>query len=336
MAYTVENGMWRAVFATPCDIVDTHLKLIGEIPLKVLLVLLRYNGDLGVSALSTIVGRPEPVISEALEYLLREGLVKSPDFSPSPQQSPAAEAVPKKVKREIQLDERKIAIHSIAPRQVTHEEIAELAETDEAVAWLLQESQVVLGRTLRRNETATLVDLYATHGMKPDIIMMVLQYCAGIEKSKIGYIDAVAKEWIASGIETHEQAEREIKRRKEQISNESRIKRAFGIYDRNLVPYERNVLSKWFDDYGFDIPVITVAFERSVETKGKLSFAYINGILANWHEKGISTPAEALREITESREKLREKYAKKTQDEAAKPSSYDLDELEAMLRRGEL
>ncbi len=50
MAYAVENGMWRSVFAVPTELVDAQLKLCGEAPLKVFLALLRYNG-----------GRPVPL-----------------------------------------------------------------------------------------------------------------------------------------------------------------------------------------------------------------------------------------------------------------------------------
>lgn len=342
MAYTVENGMWRAVFAVPSEIVDAHIKLIGEVPLKVLLTLLRYNGDLGVSALSAIVGRPEPVIAEALEYLLHEGLVQSPDFAPqqkaaAPPQEPltASDEKPVRVAAKPAKEpaaERKITTHSNARRRYGRDEIASLAEQDEAVTWLLQESQSVLGKTLDATATDTIVAMYHYFGMKPDIVLMVLQYCAGIEKTSMGYVEKVAATWRSEGIETHEQAEREIKRRTELQSKENRVKSAFGIYDRALVPAEKKFVQAWFEEFGFDIPLITLAFERAVEVKGKLSFSYINGILKNWHVNGVATPADALREMSAKKERAQKQESAK----GAKSSSYDLTELEAMLHKGTL
>lgn len=328
MAYTIENGMWRTVFAAPCDIVDSRLKLIGEVPLKVLLALLRYNGDLGVSALSAIVGRPEPVISEALEYLLLEGLIKSPDIVPAAQEA-RVETTPRKEEPEPK-PVRKINTHSTARRRYGRDEIADLAKHDEAVAWLLQESQTVLGKPLDAVSTDTIVAMYNYFGMKPDIIMMVLQYCAVIGKTSMGYVEKVAATWRELGIETHEAAEREIKRRTEQTELEKRVKQAFGIYDRSLISSEKKFVQTWFEEYGFDIPLITLAFERTVEVKGKISFSYINGILNNWRAKGITKPAEALRDMNEKKEPAKKQGSAR----AAKPTSYDLGEIEALLDRG--
>ncbi|GHU82129.1 hypothetical protein FACS1894191_8930 [Clostridia bacterium] len=72
-----------------------------------------------------------------------------------------------------------------------------------------------------------------------------------------------------------------------------------------------------------ELPLIEIAYERSVELKGKLSFAYINGILTNWYQKNVKTPAQAMREI--SRGKPGKPEGK------AQPASYDMSELESMI-----
>ena len=74
------------------------------------------------------------------------------------------------------------------------------------------------------------------------------------------------------------------------------MKAAFGIYDRNLIDKEREYISAWFQDYGFSIPMIKLAYERTVERTGKLSFPYVNSILRSWYEKGVTSPKQAMEE----------------------------------------
>ncbi len=329
--------MWSSVFAVPCDIIDSRLKFCGEIQLKVLLLLLRHNGDIGTSALAAIIGKPEAVIREAVDGLIQDGIIKDPTASQAPPALRYTEVIEQE-QRPIEpvlspepVAERKITTISTHRRRLERDEINALADNDEAISWLLQEAQSVLQKPLDAMTSEIIVALYSYYEMKPDIILMVLQYCMSIEKTSIGYIEKVAASWRELNIQTHEAAEREIKRRMEQSGDEKRIKAAFGIYDRSLVTAEKKFIPIWFDDYGFDIPLITLAYERAVEAKGKLSFSYINGILKNWHEKCITTPQEALRDMSESRDTAMKKAS---QQKAAKPSSYDLGEIESMVNQG--
>ncbi|MCL2034465.1 MAG: DnaD domain protein [Oscillospiraceae bacterium] len=322
MAYTVEKGMWRAVFAVPNEIVDTHLKMLGDVPLRVLLVLLRYDGALEAPAISAMVGKPETIVGEALDALISAGILSGEACPPAltyVQENTQEQPVPS--------SERKITTLSKERRKLARGEIGELSAGDENIGWLLQESQAVLGKTLNFVATETITALYSYYGMKPDIILMVLQYCAGIGKTGMPYIEKVASSWYEKEIETHEQAEAEIQRLKQAAGNESRIKSAFGIFDRNLSSKEKNYISTWINDYGFDVPMIVLAFERTVDAIHKLSFSYINKILSSWHEENIKTPEKALGDKKKPRDK--QKAAAK-----AKESSYDLGELEQRLKQG--
>lgn len=42
--------------------------------------------------------------------------------------------------------------------------------------------------------------------------------------------------------------------------------------------------------------MIRLAYERTVEKIGKLSFPYIDSILSSWYKKGIKTPRQASEE----------------------------------------
>ena len=53
------------------------------------------------------------------------------------------------------------------------------------------------------------------------------------------------------------------------------------------------MIASWYGELGYGIDVIRLAYERAVENTGKLSFAYINKVLQNWHREGVRTAADA-------------------------------------------
>ena len=44
---------------------------------------------------------------------------------------------------------------------------------------------------------------------------------------------------------------------------------------------------QWYQDYGFNIEIIRMAYERAVDQIGQASFPYIGKILQNWHKMGF-------------------------------------------------
>ena len=226
---------------------------------------------------------------------------------------------------------QKITTISSQRRRLDRLEIAELCDKDENVAALLQESQAVLGKTLNAVATDTIVALYSYYGFAPDLILMLIQYCVSIGKDNLSYIEKTAASWSEAGITTHERAEAEIRRRQAENEKEKQVMRAFGIFDRALVAKEKNYIRVWRDEWNLDLNLISLAYERCVELKAKLSFPYINGILQNWHQSNIRTPQEAL---NESRGEGRGPAAASPRKRAEKSSSYDLAELEKLIDSG--
>lgn len=334
MSYYLEKAIWSSVFAIPTEVVDKHLKLCGETALKVLLVLLRRGGDVGPRELARLVGCKENAIEDALQYWRQAGILapeqsdgaaaqdaapsltytEVPDIAP-----PLPEAVPEPAVPEP--PQKGFRILTGERTRLSAQEVNEMSRQDENIAYLLQESQVVLGRTLTPVSTDTIIALYSYYGMAPDLVLMLLQYCVAIGKDNMRYIEKVAAGWLENGVDSHEKAEREILRATQRADIEQQVKKAFGIYDRKLVPSEKKYIAAWTNELGFGMDMVTLAFERAVEQKGKLSFPYINGILSNWSQKGVKTPAQAMKDIQS-----------KAQTDAKKHSaSYDIGELEDMV-----
>lgn len=67
------------------------------------------------------------------------------------------------------------------------------------------------------------------------------------------------------------------------------------IVRRVLVPNEKRKILEWIYNYNMGTDVIVKAFFYSVEKRGKRSLSYIEGIIRNWYDMGI-TNMESLQE----------------------------------------
>ncbi len=109
-------------------------------------------------------------------------------------------------------------------------------------------------------------------------------------------VSRLLTDMMSENIYTYEQAEEYLTRRQRQDSAQGQVKTAFGIHDRQLTRQECKYIDTWFLDYRFDISMVKLAYERTVDQIGKVSFAYINKILTSWHEKGITNTKDAANE----------------------------------------
>ena len=366
MAYQIENTLWQNVFAVPGKIVDEHLKLCGGASLKALLFLLRHGGDAGAREVASFLGLPLADAIDAINYWIHLGVVKTmqedadktavpmpasrepaPEARPHPRAglvytlAPAMQALfPGEADKAHDIVSETVggspeetrapapaAKPGIARNRLTTRQINEMSTSDQNVAYLLQEAQSVLGKPLTPVATDTVTALYSYYGMQPDMILVLLQYCLSIGRDNMRYIEKVAATWIETGVDTHEKAEREILLAGQRSTAEYKIRRLLGIHDRALTSGELEHIRKWTEEMRCSPELIGLAFERTVDQKGRLSFAYLGGILKNWHAKGIATKEQALLDMQKGK-------GQKSPGSAA--SSYDIHELEHLVRYGEV
>ncbi len=291
MAFQINLGGWNQVFAVPACVVDRHLGSADGVQLKVLLYCLRHAGEpLEEEKAAAAAGCTAQGVRDALNYWCGAGvLAQGPEFGPG------EAAAPEKPEEKAEEKPKKVAPSRSIPKTSVADVLRRKKESEE-VRFLLSQAESCLKKMLSSAEITTLVGLYDWAGMRVEVILMVLEYCASIGKTNMRYIERTALDWANNGIDTHEKAEEYIKKITEQGQRESLVKAAFGIYDRNLIDKEREYISAWFQDYGFSIPMIKLAYERTVERTGKLSFPYVNSILRSWYEKGVTSPKQAMEE----------------------------------------
>lgn len=295
MEYQINYSRWSAVFAVPCEVTDQHIRLCGASSLRALLVMLRHAGEpLTLQQIACAVGLSEADTRDALHYWLEAGILtegSAPAGRPSLPEKPAPQPAPDPVipTKASARSESMSKPAKLPPAKLSPAEIQSLVQSKPELSFLLHESEAVLGKTLSSADLSTLVSLYDWAGLPADIILMAVTYCAERGKPNLRYIEKTALSWVEKGIDTHEAIEHYIKEQTETEEQLKQVKSAFGIYDRKLTAKETEYIRTWFHAFGFDISVIKLAYETAIDNTGKLTFPYINKVLSNWHDKGITT-----------------------------------------------
>lgn len=274
MNYILNTSAMAVPFFVPASVVDNNLKLASGNQLKVLLFFLK-NVTSGTSeeAIADFLKLPISEVNDALEFWAQAGVLTSLS-------APAATAEKESPKKK--------AVKSITVKP-TREEIASVATTDGRLAFLLQEAEMKLARTMRGNEIQTLAWLYLDHGMDVSLILMLVEYAVSEGKTTVSFIENTALSWIDAGVTTLAQAEEQIETRGRRKTAWSMIESAFGIERRQPSDKELEYAQSWIIDWHFSREMLKEAYNRCIDQKAKISMPYINGILEKWFKDGITT-----------------------------------------------
>ncbi len=294
LKYSVNFENMGAAFAVPAAVVDQHLRLCGVLQLKVLLLLLRQGRAMSDQEIAAFLRQDPADIRDAALYWENCGLLRSEgDGERTAAPNPEPAAVVAAPAREMAREEPRRTVIAADSRRFTRAECAELAARDNTLMSLLHKAQEIIGSTLTSMDMQCLTALYAYYGLSPEFILTVMGYCKSIDKLSMRYVEKTAASWQEKGIDTVPEAERYIDYLSRRHSNEGQVRAAFGINDRSLTTREKEMIASWYGELGYGIDVIRLAYERAVENTGKLSFAYINKVLQNWHREGVRTAADA-------------------------------------------
>ena len=101
-------------------------------------------------------------------------------------------------------------------------------------------------------------------------------------------IEKEAYAWAEQGIDTMEDAAAFIHAQNVRASELGRLMQTLQIRGRNLTASEEKYARQWLE-MGFDMDTIALAYDRTCVNTGGLNWAYMNKILARWHEAGLLT-----------------------------------------------
>lgn len=351
MKYEMNLGAWNQIFAVPAAVVDAHLKLAGSAQLKVLLWLLRHAGTQNEpEVIGKALGLSRADVCDAMQYWIAAGLICETDgaLTPPPvvQQEKSAEGLsptpsPVPVAREISQPEPVAAAETPAeakprrttrPRQLSTMEVTERINGTDEVRYMIDAAESMFARPLTTPEMGALVNLYDWDGLPGDVIIMIIQYALSNGKCNMSYIEKMAVSWAAEGINTHEKAEAKVRWLDERNEAWSRICRLFGIEKRPPSASESEAVTRWVSEWKFNDEMIRAAYDRCVDSTGKVRFNYINKILERWYKQEIRTIDEVKADGERRNERPAADSSRKPAKtaETSKNQSYDLDDFEKM------
>lgn len=330
MNYTINFNCWDSVFAVPSVLVDQHLKLAGAVQLKVLLWVLRYGGKpFAAEDVAAGLNLPTGDITDAIQYWIAAGLILPPNrtaeptvaqsplptetadagsyFEPIAPQPPQPPIQKPKVRR--------------APKP-TGVVLAERINQSEEIAFLMQEAQQILGRTISPALSSTLLAAHDDYGLPVEVLIMLLMYVKSVGKLSTQYIDAVARGWAEEEIFTHDAAEKKLHQLTEVAKAWRKIETVIGIDHRSPSNREEQYTERWMFQWKFSLDMIREAYERCVDSTGKMTLGYMNKILERWHKNGITT-------VQQARSELEERAAKRS-TAPTQSRTYDIDAFDEM------
>ena len=314
MNYTINpQAAFGLSFSVPVSVTDKHLKLAGSAQLKALLWLLRHAAEQPTTEqLCQALNMTPADANDAMQYWLEAGLVIEQGETPRTEQpSPAPQPFepPKPVQA------------PIVETRPTAEQIAKRGRESAEIAFLCNEAQNKLGRTIGYDSQSALLMIHDAYGLPVEVILMLIEYCVSIGKSGVNYITATARNWSEKEIDSIEKADEKIHslRQCEQLWKE--LCELTGIRTPRPTAVQSEFLHKWSNTFGYAMDMIFLAYEEMANHTDKISFAYMNKVLENWYEAGLRSPEDVERQ---KQEKAAAKTKPKKPAEGHEPS-YDLD-----------
>ena len=300
MEYFINPSVYAQTFALPSDVADKYLKLAKGEHIKVLIYIMRNSADLpDVEKISYETDVSVYDVKEALLFWADAGIL-----------------VPKE-NTNLAEDRLKTVKKIIKPQR---EDVAKRGLEDPKIRYMLNETQLKLGRNLKTNETSTLVWLYDDQGLDVSLILLIVQYAVTHNKPNIRFIESVATDWLDKGIDNLADADEELRKLALGEQAWAAVQSVFGLERRKPSKKETELSVKWIDEWKIGKELLQAAYEACVDAKSKFSFPYIAKIIENWHSKGVKNLGDL------------EKLDKPTDDSKA---TYDLDLFEKMLNSKE-
>lgn len=260
-------------FCVPHDFIETHLLELNESCVKVYLYAKhaaeKNSGAVSCEVLYAAFGN-RTYVQEALRVLVRRGCLCVDKNS--------VVTFP-------------VAIQTERP-QYSNAEITQSMDRDVQLQMLMQAAEQVLGKMITASAAESLYSMYDWLGLPVEVILKLLEYCVGIGKKSMSYIEKVAITWHKEGIVTAEAAQAYVAEAAQKRSFAYKAKQIFGIDARNLTSKEESLVSKW-QAMGVSEALLQFAFDYTVDNTGKLAFAYMDKVLCAWVEAGAMTPQQA-------------------------------------------
>lgn len=160
---------------------------------------------------------------------------------------------------------------------------------------LVGEVQRCLGKVLSTEELKLLLSMVEYLGLPGEVVNILVHYCVERNRSRgagrmpsMRSIEKEAYHWADQRIDTLEKAAAYMQSETRRSTRTAELCQLLGISGRRLTPPEERYLQAW-GDMGFANDAISLAYEKTCENTGALTWKYMNSILERWNAQGLYT-----------------------------------------------
>lgn len=180
-----------------------------------------------------------------------------------------------------------VPAHALPLKAAVTPEILRKKQEDGILSDLIFETEAYFGRPLSMPETESLIYIYDQLDFSQELIEYLIEYCLTMGKASFRYAETVAASWYEKGIDTVEKAKSD--------SNAynpfyRKVFSELGIRRGNPTSIESAYIDAWSNEMNFSEDLILLACQKAILAKPQsANFAYVNGILENWHKNGVKS-----------------------------------------------
>ena len=164
------------------------------------------------------------------------------------------------------------------------------ARGDQSIRRMFDSFRKLFGRELSPNELFIFLDWMDDYNFPTDVIKLLVEDCISRDKKDMPYLKQVAKNWFDAGIDSVDKANQYNLRHKEKWQKYNKVL-SFLRLGRQPTSAEEEIMQKWFYTFEYSEDIVLKACELTASTF-KPSFNYIDKILTQWREKGLSSMQE--------------------------------------------
>ncbi|MCR4647270.1 MAG: DnaD domain protein [Oscillospiraceae bacterium] len=281
------------VFAVPGDVVDHFIRLADERQIKVLLCLLRSDGNADAAQIASYLKMDPEQVEDALQFWVQANVLDNGESAaasgfafaaPAPAAAPAAPAAQP-------AEQQVVVVHGSSKEiKLDPSEIDAMIQDSKELADLFSMAEKLMGKPLNHMDHRSLVWMQSYLHLPTEVILTLLGYCVSIEKFSISYAEAIAVHWEKDGINTLPLAEEAVEQMRTSHTYEAELRRMFEM-KRSPTTKQKEFFDRW-KAAGFSMELLHHAYEVTVENTEKLNFPYMDKLLTNWTEQGAATPEQ--------------------------------------------
>ncbi len=284
------------------------------------------SGKVSTGELTSLLGISESEVSASVKFWRGAGVLAA--------SSSKAKSEPKPEEKPQERGETTVTAHrggaierSGTLPQYTSSELADLIEARQSLVGFIDEAQRVLGKVLRTYDTGVLVAIVEQYGFEEAAVLAILAYTVQKGKKTVRYAEQLALSFYDEGITDTADVLARLQRMEKSGEAIQKIRVLYGAAGRELTTSEKRLFTSWCEKLAYDIEVIRMAYDITVDAIQKPAPKYTNSILEAWYAQGLRT-ADEVRSYLDAEKKKKDGTSEKSYDvedffEAALKRSYE-------------